>query len=301
MDTLKHDNGFEKTKEFLFKFNLIKNQHDLQISDDLFQYRWILHDFEFLHQDELKLQLLFQRNFEENLRRGIYFFGCTYDTYEKLYHKRLQLFQNEYPDSSEIDFINQELHLGILQFNFPFIYFETKINIERSLKRRKEFLEFRLKARGYILHYEKEKVFLGEEGLSIFPYEEEYVFHETFKIERDENTYFKKYYHNEFKMYLDSLDKDASKKNIPNLKWNLNKTYLVEVVKGFALTNAFGDSLNEKQLFNIFSDLFNIDIKDHSKILDGMKGRKIDFTIYLNQMITKISDWRNKMDEKKKS
>lgn len=122
--------------------------------------------FALMNSKEGKIRESFYEEYIQNYKKE-YFFGCSYHIYESTYLKRLKTYILEYSESNELDFIKEELKVGIL--NHKFINFSSdfenhdineslkkiKTKIFYSLRKRFEFLKARAATFGYELSMDK--------------------------------------------------------------------------------------------------------------------------------------------------
>ena len=183
------DELFEKTKEFLGKFEEIlnkefeKNEPTTLVALEEYDYVGELdYLFNELWEKESDYYLFGAGHQYENIRNcelkeltdnGIYFRFCKFKVYEKIYKERLSKFQEIYEDAEEIDFIENELEAFSKPIGSeePFKYSDIKQKNDLTFTRKKTvgFLVQQAKTTGYniivsvnevdgALSYVKEKI-----------------------------------------------------------------------------------------------------------------------------------------------
>ena len=183
------DELFEKTKEFLGKFEKIlnkefeKNEPTTLVALEEYDYVGELdYLFNELWEKESDYYLFGAGHQYENIRncelkeltdKGIYFRFCKFKVYEKIYKERLSKFQEIYEDAEEIDFIENELEAFSKPIGSeePFKYSDIKQKNDLTFTRKKTvgFLVQQAKTTGYniivsvnevdgALSYVKEKI-----------------------------------------------------------------------------------------------------------------------------------------------
>ena len=183
------DELFEKTKEFLGKFEEIlnkefeKNEPTTLVAREEYDYVGELdYLFNELWEKESDYYLFGAGHQYENIRNcelkeltdnGIYFRFCKFKVYEKIYKERLSKFQEIYEDAEEIDFIENELEAFSKPIGSeePFKYSDIKQKNDLTFTRKKTvgFLVQQAKTTGYniivsvnevdgALSYVKEKI-----------------------------------------------------------------------------------------------------------------------------------------------
>jgi hypothetical protein len=183
------DELFEKTKEFLGKFEEIlnkefeKNEPTTLAAHEEYDYVGELdYLFNELWEKESDYYLFGAGHQYENIRncelkeltdKGIYFRFCKFKVYEKIYKERLSKFQEIYEDAEEIDFIENELEAFSKPIGSeePFKYSDIKQKNDLTFTRKRTvgFLVQQAKTTGYniivsvnevdgALSYVKEKI-----------------------------------------------------------------------------------------------------------------------------------------------
>tara|TARA_R110000796_G_scaffold11437_1_gene37958 strand:+ start:61 stop:987 length:927 start_codon:yes stop_codon:yes gene_type:complete len=183
------DELFEKTKEFLGKFEEIlnkefeKNEPTTLVAREEYDYVGELdYLFNELWEKESDYYLFGAGHQYENIRncelkeltdKGIYFRFCKFKVYEKIYKERLSKFQEIYEDAEEIDFIENELEAFSKPIGSeePFKYSDIKQKNDLTFTRKRTvgFLVQQAKTTGYniivsvnevdgALSYVKEKI-----------------------------------------------------------------------------------------------------------------------------------------------
>jgi hypothetical protein len=83
-----------------------------------------------------KLEPLFETDYNLLAESQKYFFGCSFDVYNKTYLDRLTTFLFDFPDANEVDFCDYELKKDIYYISSEFLTEKIKF----SIKKRNEFL-----------------------------------------------------------------------------------------------------------------------------------------------------------------
>lgn len=79
----------------------------------------------------------------------IYFYGCAFSVYEKLYDDRLRFFLENTIETNEIDFIELELKEDKKPYNEYWLDEKAKLNILSAVRKRNEFLTNKASRHGY--------------------------------------------------------------------------------------------------------------------------------------------------------
>lgn len=247
-------NPFAKTPiKFSIRANDVKANDGLKISLD----------------QKKEINYTFLKEYKENNKNGVHFFGCLHETFVQNYNHDLKYFLKRYDDGDEVAFIMTELGLGIMKFEFPFITDSDRFEMMLSLKKRFNFLEKRLHSLGYDLEYLN-----TPNKKSTLEYEESYNLHKNSNFEKHD-------------------EPDVE------LKWQKSVTALVEVTKVFSLMDCFGENITEKNLANQIGKAFNCEIPDYEKTKSKILNRA-DLTIFLDEGAARMVKWRKTIDEKKK-
>jgi len=155
--------------EFVLSLSSIQTERIAEIQNDLdmshsphpyYQGDWTQ------HQNEIREELttleeewtnIFNDAYDRFTKNNDYFYGCPFEIYKNTYPKRLNEFLSEYSDAEELDFIEEELKIGIL--NIPYFQLDEK-NQKRltySLQKRFEFLKEKLNTRGITIETDNEE------------------------------------------------------------------------------------------------------------------------------------------------
>lgn len=138
--------GLEKT---LRAYEDFKHDLDLRCNpfDDSIEQEVLIYQFQ--EQEYEKLNEVFESEYNEYIKKGKYFYGCPIEIYSNTYHIRLKEYDSEGKD--ELAFLIDEIDLGIDKNIYPFLENGFQRTVETSLRKRKRFIEDRLKALGYSL------------------------------------------------------------------------------------------------------------------------------------------------------
>lgn len=69
------------------------------------------------------------------------------------------------------------------------------------------------------------------------------------------------------------------------LKWSASKSLLIELIYGLFLVGCFNDGKAElQQIVNYFSEIFDIDLDNHTSIIQNIKARKINKTKFIDKL-----------------
>ena len=136
--------------------------------------------FEYVNLNVIKIKTAFYKEYNKFFDTE-YFFGCSFKMYKKTYDNRLNDFTLFYPDSDEIDFINDELSEGILKHKFQKLLSDYRENLELqvdlivetkiilSLGKRLDFLKNRAKLLGFDLSLDSYDVNNIKENFTVKP------------------------------------------------------------------------------------------------------------------------------------
>lgn len=87
---------------------------------------------------------------------------------------------------------------------------------------------------------------------------------------------------------------DNNNRNQSPLNWTASKTDLIELVYALKVSGAINTgNINTKELVNIFSSLFNIEVSNHYKIYSDIKNRSIERTKFLKKL---VEDFQTKLE-----
>ncbi|MDG2357721.1 MAG: RteC domain-containing protein [Polaribacter sp.] len=87
---------------------------------------------------------------------------------------------------------------------------------------------------------------------------------------------------------------DTNQNNKTPLNWTASKTDLVELVYALKVSGAINTgNINTKELVNIFSSVFNIEVSNHYKIYSDIKNRSIERTKFLKKL---VEDFQTKLE-----
>lgn len=104
-----------------------------------------------------ELEESYEEDFEYYTNNKTFFYGCSFEVYEKHYNDRKNNFVEEIKDAKEIDFVIKEYNKISFNYHFKFSTDKTKNQIEISLSRQREFLEKKINSLGYSLVLAKNK------------------------------------------------------------------------------------------------------------------------------------------------
>jgi len=205
---------------------------------------------------------------KENIKNNYWFYGCLHSVYLMYYNVGLKKYLELYVDADESDYIMEELSIGVVKLEFPFINAGDKAEIKYSLKKRFLFLRQRLNSLGYSLIYKPvhdEKASLG--------------FSEQVSIQEKDN-----------------YKGDSTN----NLNWDRSKNDLIEIISGFIETKAFGD-VDDIEIIENIERSFNIDLKAYKQAESKIRKRVKDLTTFLNLMKLKIEQRKIRLEENNKA
>lgn len=222
-----------------------------------------------------KIKVAFEREYKK--AEG-YFYGCNSNVYKETYFNRLKEFNSFFVDSEEIDFIKEELEVGIFQhkfkdFNSSFFDYdindnfqisiedETDKHIYYSLKKRFAFLQDRANKNGYNLVYDDLQ---GDEIYSLKP----------ISSDNDEN----------------------NKKTFQSVEWKGTVLQFTELIKALKESNLISPELNQKELFKRFKEFMNVDDYSESDKLKDIRKRTKDKAPLINLLETALNNWIHSKD-----
>ena len=108
----------------------------------------------------IQIQETFDHEFQQYIDDDIYFYACSFKVYKETYYKRLENFINKYPDSTEIEFIDNDLNTIEPYTNIPIKLSDEQLEKNKySHRRRIEFLTEKLRKTGCDLLLNNEKSF----------------------------------------------------------------------------------------------------------------------------------------------
>ena len=198
-------------------------------------------NIEFLLWEETEIEESYRFEYNENINKGIYFFGCPLKIYTENFYPRFNEFLKDYPDAPEHRFILEELILIKKGFNFPFVDKKMKINIEFSLDKTYNFLMEKLDTLGYeIFELEINEELLTPANFITHSYRKK----SNFKPE-----------------YL-----------VQPMDVKLNQAQFMELFKALFDTGALLYK-NQSVALNHFSQLFNMQINNPHIVLQNIKNR----------------------------
>lgn len=78
---------------------------------------------------------------------------------------------------------------------------------------------------------------------------------------------------------------DPQVKDKPKLKWTASKALLMELIYALFLVGCFNDGKAELQeIVRFFSDALGIDLSNHTSIIQNIKSRKINKTVFIDKL-----------------
>lgn len=87
---------------------------------------------------------------------------------------------------------------------------------------------------------------------------------------------------------------DTNQNNKTPLNWTASKTDLIELVYALKVSGVINTgNINTKELVNIFSSLFNIEVSNYYKIYSDIKNRSTERTKFLKKL---VEDFQAKLD-----
>lgn len=90
------------------------------------------------------------------------------------------------------------------------------------------------------------------------------------------------------------FDNNNNNRNRSPLNWTASKTDLVELVYALKVSGAINTgNINTKELINILSSLFNIEVFNHYKIYSDIKNRSTERTKFLKKL---LEDFQSKLE-----
>jgi hypothetical protein len=240
---------------------------------------------------------------------------------EVLKHLRLYIRNNKFKDDSdEIHFfknIKPHIHADFIFYNSQLKFETNKPNTTNSilknyLKNELKKLESKKRKNLDFYRYYKQKndfldhiYFLREnKQLEIFDTELEiylatdfYTSHDTLAAEviaYDLLTNFYKQEINKLKNISSSKFDDDNPISKSPLNWTASKIDLIELVYALKVSGAINTgNINIKELVNIFSSLFNIEVSNHYKTYSEIKNRSTDRIKFLKKL---VEDFQSKLE-----
>lgn len=111
---------------------------------------WQYREIEYTDQEETKQRLLaefnslFREEYESNIRKGIFFYGCPFDTFKEHYLNNIARYKIKYTDFKELDYIAKLRNVEHDNGTFEDFYLELEddfiLRSHLSNERRNEFL-----------------------------------------------------------------------------------------------------------------------------------------------------------------
>jgi hypothetical protein len=253
---------FPKTQQ-LYKTleDKIKSKYEVPYLDEDYKKEskcgWIRRERELINK-------MFLEEYDYYNKKEICFYGCKFSVYKKSYKNRLALFQNDFTDAQEIDFIEAEFREGV---NYPKyaidLGIEGSVNSKMcySLDRRKEFLIIKAKELGY-------------EAI----------------IKKDDET--QEEYFSEFKKDIFfTSNKTTAKTQV--VKWNGTQTEFIELIKSLIENGTLKGK--QKDIIENLSQIFGIKINNPNKLISDLKQRNVDSeTIFLDKLQSSLYNYITK-------
>jgi hypothetical protein len=195
-----------------------------------------------------------------------YFFGCSFDVYEKTYKTRFAEYQKIYKDCNEFNFLNSELNEGVFIHKFNQYNIDELIEekISYSLVKRGRFIKKRLSKLGFKLTISKKQ--LRSDKFSINSSKE------NPKPRKEKETKIK--------------IKDHS-----NLKWNGSNLQLTELIKALIESNLLNHELSQKEIFKRFTDFLQVKEFDENDKIRDIRKRTHTKTPLLNLLEKSITSY----------
>lgn len=206
----------------------------------------------------------FIKEYNNYIELKTYFIGCPLNVYTTTYKDRLNNFLEQYTDSKEHNFINDEL-LELLHYKTPyFVQLPLSKSITYSIEQTKDFLIQQLEKLDFDISLSKDS---------------------------SNNTTL------EIGNYKKDLSIEIAKPTA--LKWQANKTDLVELGMALIETKSINigttrNELSEKEFYELLASFFNVDKLNHEQTKQKIKTRKKEETTFLpklnNTLIESIKD-----------
>jgi hypothetical protein len=157
------------------------------------------------------------------------------------------------------------------------------LDFYRYYKHKSKFLD-----QVYFLR-ENKQLELFSTDISIYLDSEFYTSHDTLAAEvitYDLITDFYKKEIKKLKNITSCILNDSKNKTKSNLDWTASKTDLVELVYALKVSGAINSGhINTKELIELFSNTFNIDILNYYKTYSEIKNRSTERTKFLNKLL----------------
>ncbi|WP_456441880.1 RteC domain-containing protein [Psychroserpens sp.] len=193
----------------------------------------------------------FNKEYEEQNNATEYFLGCSFTIYSDTYESRLKAFKSDYKDAKEHNFIYDELET-LTHFDLP-SYIDKKLvkSINYSLESAKDFLINKLEHLGFKVTFSK-----NDNGLETLIMKTE---HKDLSIQKMDNS---------------------------NLKWEGDKTHLVELGMALIASNSINvgkgiNKLSESEFYGLLANFFNIEKLYHEKYKRDIRNRVKDDTVFI--------------------
>ena len=280
------DELFEKTKEFLGKFEEIlnkefeKNEPTTLAAREEYDYVGELdYLFNELWEKESDYFLFGAGHQYENTRncelkeltdKGIYFRFCKFKVYEKIYKERLSKFQEIYEDAEEIDFIEDQLEAFLIPVGSgePFRYLDLKQtkNLSFTRKRTVDFIVQQAKTTGYNI------IVSGDESDGALSYVKEKIKNIAHSSLLETNN------------------------NIQLLNWKGTELQFTELIKALKESNLISPEENQNTIFKRFRAFLQVDEFTESDKLKDIRKRTIIKTPFINLLETSLLNWIHKKD-----
>jgi hypothetical protein len=234
---------------------------------------------------------------------------------------RLYIRNNKFiDDNDEIHFfknIKPHIHADFIFYNSQLKFETNKPNTTNSILKnylKNELKKLESKKRknlDFYRYYKQKNVFLDHiyflrenKQLEIFDTELEiylatdfYTSHDTLAAEviaYDLLTNFYKQEINKLKNISSGKLDDDKPKSKSSLYWTASKIDLIELVYALKVSGAINTgNINIKELVNIFSSLFNIEVSNHYKTYSEIKNRSTDRIKFLKKL---VEDFQSKLE-----
>lgn len=252
---------WEKMEEFK---NGEKNQRELLLEtpwgeeQDIKEVEYSI----WVQEKSFELLELFEKEVKELEEKQEYYFGCSFKIYKMHYEKRKKNFFNEYEDTTELDFIEEELQKGI--FNLPyedyqkFIFTRIEKQFNFSLKKRFQFLTERAIDLGFEIIYIPQQEELNGD-----------LSKETYRIKPIKQT--------------------TTKNNITPLQNSFTPTQILELTRAIIETGNIEG--NKKDIIKAFAEFFQVEINNPDQLWQTIKARKQEGeTIFLDHLKKTLID-----------
>ncbi|MFK8059675.1 MAG: RteC domain-containing protein, partial [Polaribacter sp.] len=231
---------------------------------------------------------------------------------EVLNNLRVYIRNNKFKDSDEeIDFfkhIKPNIYADFIFYNSLLKYHVNKPNTTNSIlknyfknelkklesKKRKnlKFYQYYKHNNTYLDHLyflrENKQLELFSTDITIHLDSEFYSSHDILAAEviaYDLLTNFYKKEISKVKSISEGKFDDTNQNNKTPLNWTASKTDLIELVYALKVSGAINTgNINTKELVNIFSSIFNIEVSNHYKIYSDIKNRSTERTKFLKKL-----------------